>query len=401
MTAVLPISAEPAAIPQEEARPGRWRRMPTKAKVGAVLLGLFVLAGVIGPFVALYDPSFQNPSPSLSLHAPYGAHLLGTTQSGQDVLSQLLVGIRLTLELAFIVGVVATIVGVVATVLSVIVGVTAAFLGGVWDEVLSLLTNVVLVIPALPLLIVLLGYFQTKGQTATILVLSLLSWPWGARVIRAQTLAIRNRDFIAAARETGEKTWRIIGWEIVPNEVSLIAASFVNTVLYAIGASVALAFIGVTNLNSWSLGTMLYWAQSQQALQLGAWWWFVPPGLAVALIGTGLVLLNTGIEGTMLYWAQSQQALQLGAWWWFVPPGLAVALIGTGLVLLNTGIDELGNPRLRDAASASRIAGRWLPPANPTPVLGDVSRGRGRLAGFLHSFSRSSLLDETEGGRAR
>jgi peptide/nickel transport system permease protein len=351
MTAVLPISAEPAAIPQEEARRGRWRRMPTKAKVGAILLGLFVLAGVIGPLVAPYDPSFQNPSPDLSMHAPYGAHLLGTTQSGQDVLSQLLMGIRLTLELAFFVG-------LVATILSVLVGVTSAFLGGVWDEVLSLLTNVFLVIPALPLLIVLLGYLQTKGQTATILVLSFLSWPWGARVIRAQTLAIRNRDFISAARETGERTMRIIVSEIVPNEVSLIAASFVNTVLYAIGASVALAFIGVTNLNEWSLGTMLYWAESQQALQLGAWWWFVPPGLAVALIGTGLVLLNTGI-------------------------------------------DELGNPRLRDAASASRIAGRWLPPADPTPVLSDVSQRRGRLAGFLHSFSRSSLLDETEGGRAR
>jgi peptide/nickel transport system permease protein len=349
MTAVLPISAEPATLPQEDIQPGRWRRMPPKAKVGAVLLGLFVLTAIIGPLVTPYDPSYQNPSPDLSLHAPYGAHLLGTTQSGQDVLSQLLVGIRLTLELAFLVG-------VVATALSVIVGVTAAFLGGAWDELLSLLTNVFLVIPALPLLIVLLGYLQTKGQTATIVVLSVLGWPWGARVMRAQTLAIRNRDFIAAARETGEKTWRILAYEIVPNEVSLIAASFVNTVLYAIGASVALAFIGVTNLNSWSLGTMLYWAQSQQALQLGAWWWFVPPGLAVALIGAGLVLLNTGI-------------------------------------------DELGNPRLRDATSASRIAGRWLRPADPTPVLAEVSQRRGRLAGFLHSFSRSSLLDETQGGQ--
>jgi len=108
MTAVLPISAAPTALRTEEARPGRWRRMPTKAKVGAVLLGLFVLAGIIGPFVAPYDPSFQNPSPDLSLHAPYGAHLLGTTQSGQDVLSQMLEGIRLTLELAFFVGLVAT-----------------------------------------------------------------------------------------------------------------------------------------------------------------------------------------------------------------------------------------------------------------------------------------------------
>ena len=349
MTAVLPITAEPAALPQEEAGPGRWRRLPAKAKAGVVLLGVFVLAGIIGPEVTPYDPSFQNPLPSLSLHAPYGAHLLGTTQSGQDVLSQLLVGIRLTLELAFLVG-------VVATALSVIVGVTAAFLGGVWDEVLSLVSNVFLVIPALPLLIVLLGYLQTKGQAATILVLSILGWPWGARLVRAQTLAIRNRDFISAARETGEKTWRIIAYEIVPNEVSLIAASFVNTVLYAIGTSVALAFIGVTNLNDWSLGTILYWAQSQQALQLGAWWWFVPPGLSVALIGAGLVLLNTGI-------------------------------------------DEFGNPRLRDAASASRIAGRWLRPADPTPVLADISQRRGRLAGVLHSFSRSSLLDETEGGR--
>jgi len=131
-------------------------------------------------------------------------------------------------------------------------------------------------------------------------VLSILGWPWGARVIRAQTLTIRGRDFIAASRETGEKTWRIILFEIIPNEVSLIAASFVNTVLYAIGASVALAFIGVTNLNSWSLGTMLYWAESQQALQLGAWWWFVPPGLAVALIGTGLVDFSGGIITAIL-----------------------------------------------------------------------------------------------------
>src|SRR6516225_11974757 len=285
------------------------------------------------------------------MNPPSAAHLLGTTQSGQDVLSQLLVGIRLTLELGIIVG-------LVATAIAVIVGVTAAFLGGFWDELLSLLTNVFLVIPALPLLIILLGYLPNRGQTPTIIVLSLLSWPWGARVVRAQTLAIRNRDFVSAARETGEKTWRIIGSEIVPNEVSLIAASFVNTVLYAIGASVALAFIGLADLNSWSLGTILYWAQSQQALTLGAWWWFVPPGLAVALVGTGLVLLNTGI-------------------------------------------DELGNPRLRDAASASRIAGRWLRPADPTPVLGEVSQRRGRVAGFLHSFSRSSLLDETEAGDAR
>jgi peptide/nickel transport system permease protein len=323
MTFALPVSADPAAIPDTPQRFGLWRRLPAKAKVGAVMMGVFILAAIVGPLVTPYDPSFQNPSLGLSLHPPDAAHLLGTTQSGQDVFSQLLVGIRLTLELAFSVG-------IVATALSVIFGVSAAYLGGLWDELLSLATNVFLVIPALPLLIILLGYLPQRGQLATILVLSGLGWPFGARVIRAQTLAIRGRDFIAASRETGESTWRILAFEIVPNEVSLIAASFVNTVLYAIGASVALAFVGLADLSDWSLGTMLYWAQSQQALQLGAWWWFVPPGLAVALIGTALVLLNTGI-------------------------------------------DELGNPRLRDAA---RTASAWhkLRPTDPTPVLHAASR---------------------------
>ena len=150
--------------------------------------------------------------------------------------------------------------------------------------------------------------------------------------------------------------WRIIAFEIVPNEVSLIAASFVNTVLYAIGASVALAFIGLADLTSWSLGSMLYWAQSQQALQLGAWWWFVPPGLAVALIGTGLVLLNTGI-------------------------------------------DELGNPRLRDAAHATKIEGRRQRPTDPTPVLPTaVAAAAARtspLTAFVRSFSRSAYQTDS------
>jgi peptide/nickel transport system permease protein len=325
-----------------------WRNLPFKAKVGAVVFGVFVLAAIIGPEVSPYDPSYANPDPSLLMAHPSAQHLLGTTQTGQDVLSQLLDGIRQTILLAILVG-------VIATALSVIVGVTSAFLGGVWDEFLSLVTNVFLVIPALPLLILLLGYLSGRGQWPTIIVLSVLGWPWGARVVRAQTLTIRSRDFIAAARESGEKNWRIITLDIIPNEISLIAASFVNTVLYAIATSVALAFVGLADLNSWSLGTILYWAESQQALQLGAWWWFVPPGLAVALIGTSLVLLNTGI-------------------------------------------DELGSPRLRASRGMEKIAGRRIWPTDPTPVLAQYTAQRTRLASFAHSFSRGSLLDETPAG---
>ena len=321
-----------------------WRNLPLKAKIGVGLFGFFLLAAIIGPQVEPYDPNAQTP---LTMTAPSAQHFFGTTQTGQDILSQVLTGIRLTLELAFIVG-------VIATGLSVLVGVTAAFLGGIWDDVLSLVTNVFLVIPALPLLIVLLGYLSQQGQTSTVVVLSILGWAWGARVIRAQTLTIRGRDFIGAARETGEKTWRIILFEIIPNEVSLIAASFVNTVLYAIGASVALAFVGLTNVNSWSLGTILFWAQTDSALQSAAWWWFVPAGLAVALIGTSLVLLNSGI-------------------------------------------DELGNPRLR-ASRDLKIAGHRVWSTDPTPVLAQLTARRSRVGAFMHSFSRGSLLDESPAG---
>jgi len=325
-----------------------WRNLPLKAKIGAVLFGAFLLTAIIGPMVEPYDPGFVSLNPALSLNHPSAQHLLGTTQTGQDVLSQVLTGIRLTT-------IVALSVGGIATVLSVVVGVSAAFLGGFWDEMLSLVTNIFLVIPALPLLIVLLGYLSSEGQLSTIIVLAFLGWPWGARVIRAQTLTIRNRDFIAASRESGEKTWRIIFFEIIPNEISLIAANFVNTVLYAIGASVALAFAGLTNLSSWSLGTVLYWAQSNNALQSGAWWWWIPPGLAVALIGTSLVLLNSGI-------------------------------------------DEVGNPRLRASRGAAKIAGHRIWTTDPTPVLSQLTASRGRLGTFLHSFSRSSLLDQNPAG---
>jgi peptide/nickel transport system permease protein len=322
-----------------------WRNLPLKAKIGAGLLGFFILAGIIGPMVAPYDPSLQTP---LTMGAPSAKHFFGTTQTGQDILSQVLTGIRLTLELAFEVG-------VIVTIVSVLIGVTSAFLGGIWDDILSLITNVFLVIPPLPLLIILLGYLSQQGQTPTVVVLSLLGWPWGARVIRAQTLAIRSRDFIDASRETGEKNWRIIVFELIPNEISLIAASFVNTVLYAIGASVALAFVGLTNVNDWSLGTILYWAQTDSALQAAAWWWFVPAGLAVALIGTSLVLLNSGL-------------------------------------------DELGSPRLRASRGTAKVAGHKIWPTDPTPVLAQLQSSRGRLGSFLYSFSRRSMLEGNAAG---
>jgi peptide/nickel transport system permease protein len=293
-------------------------RLPLKAKVGAVILGTFILLAIIGPWIAPYDPSATIPTQAVP-RGPTSAHLLGTTASGQDVLSQLLVGIRSTVVLGLMTG-------LIATLLSVLVGVSAGFLGGFADEGLSLLANVFLILPALPLLVVILGYLPHSGELPTAIVLAALGWPWGARVIRAQTLTLRNRDYIAAARETGERTWRIICFELLPNEIGLIAASFVGTVLYAILTSVALAFVGVSDLSSWSLGTMLYWAQNGNAIQLSAWWWYLPPGICVALLGMSLVLLNFGL-------------------------------------------DELGNPRLRVPSAKSIIGKRSWRPTEPTPVV--------------------------------
>jgi peptide/nickel transport system permease protein len=347
MAIALPTPTSTGVEPARRERAARHRRLSTKARAGATICSLFVLAAIIGPMVTPYDPSAQSFLPANVLHAPSAQHLLGTTALGQDVLSQLLVGLRSTLVLGVLTG-------LIATSIAVAVGLSAGFLGGIWDEILSLLSNVFLVMPALPLLIVLIGYLPAKGQDSTILVLSFLGWPWGARVIRAQTLTLRNRDFVAASRETGERTWRIIFFEILPNEISLIAASFVGTVLYAVGTSVALAFIGLSNFSQWSLGLILYSAENGNALQLGAWWWFAPAGLCVAVLGTGLVLLNFGI-------------------------------------------DEIGNPRLRDASGRTKINGRVWRPADPTPVVLGLPRGLPRapspLAAFARSFTRRSLVE--------
>ncbi|MGH8994539.1 MAG: ABC transporter permease [Acidimicrobiales bacterium] len=274
----------PATRPRRRPRVGH---LGAKTWVGLGLLGIFVLLAIFGPMLAPDNPS-ANLGPSLV--GPSAAHLLGTTQNSQDVLSQLLVGARTTLYVGFLAG-------VIATAVAVLVGVTAGYIGGLGDESLSLFSNLFLVIPALPLLIILTSYLSAAGPTVLALILSITGWAWSARVLRAQTLSIRRRDYIDAARIAGERTWRIVAFEIVPNQVAVIASSFLSTVLFAILTEVGLDFLGLVNPSgAWTWGTMLYWAQSDSALNVGAWWWFVPPGLCIALVGMGLALANFGLD---------------------------------------------------------------------------------------------------------
>jgi peptide/nickel transport system permease protein len=288
MAVDLVSSTDLEVLPHQVARtrPWAWIGRSRWVAAGLILFAVFVFLAIFGPILAPHDPSAIGAQ---ALSPPSAAHLLGTTQTGQDVLSQLLVGAGPTLEIGFLAG-------VVATALSVIVGVSAGYFIGSGGEVLSLLANVFLVIPGLPLLIVLTSYVPRASNWETALVLAVVGWAWGARVLRAQTLALRQQDFVQAAKAAGEPSLRIIFFEILPNEIAIVATSFVYTVVGAISFYVALAFLGIGNINTWNWGTMLYYAESNQAITSGAWWWYGPPGVAVALILLALVMLNFGID---------------------------------------------------------------------------------------------------------
>ena len=280
------------AAPRRGRRPRlRIPRSP-KVLIGLALIVGFLVVAIFGTTLAPYDPS-RTFSLTQSFPLPPSAHhLLGTTQQQQDVLSQLLVGTRSTVLVAFIAG-------WIATVLSVVVGVTAGYMGGASDDVLSMLSNFFLVLPALPLLIVIFGFLKTNQGSDDVLigvVIALTGWAWGARVLRAQTLSLRMRDYVDAAKISGERSWRIITFEILPNLIPIVASSFLFTVLYGVGTYTALAFLGLVNPNHWSWGGELFYAQVAGGVSAGYWWLFIPPGLAVALLGTALALVNFGID---------------------------------------------------------------------------------------------------------
>lgn len=285
MTGALASETATAEGARRRHGPPAWARSP-KVLVGAGLIGVFVLLAIIGPMIAPYDPSSTSGATTVP---PSAAHLLGTTSTGQDVLSQVLVGARQSM----LVGFVAAIIG---EALAVVIGITAGYLDGVVGEALNALINIFLVIPVLPLEIVLAGYLSGGGWLGVALIISVTAWPWGARVLRAQTRSIRKRDYVEAARVAGEPGWRIVGFEILPNTTALIVTGMLFHVLLAIVVQSSLAFLGLGNLASWSWGTILYWADDATAFFTGAWWWYVPPGLCLALVGMGLALVNLGLD---------------------------------------------------------------------------------------------------------
>ncbi len=264
-----------------------WRAMTINRKVavGCAIVGFFIVVGLFGPFFMPYNP---NATSHLFIAPPSAAHWLGTTVVGEDIFSQLIYGTRTSVFWGL-----AT--GLLVTVLSVLVGIVGGYFGGWTDDSLTLVTNVSLVLPALPLALVLAAYFP-RGPLTISMVIVITSWAWQARVLRSQTLSLRSREFVTATRASGEHTWRIIFFEIFPNEISLVVAGFVSTTIFIVLAWAALEFLGLGDGTIPSWGGILYWAQQAGALGGGLWWWFIPPGLCIATLGAGLALINFGID---------------------------------------------------------------------------------------------------------
>jgi peptide/nickel transport system permease protein len=256
-----------------------------KLVVGLAIVVAIALFAIVGPWLTQDPRSSDNPA----LVPPQAGHWLGTTSLGYDVLAQLAEGARGSL----LVGVVA---GSLAIVLSLVFGVVAGYTRGWADEGLSLITNVMLVIPGLPLMIVVASYLQVRSLWVVALILGATAWPGSAIVLRFQARSLRNRDYVAAARVAGERTPRILLVEILPNLLPLLTAQFLFAVVLAILGEAGLSYLGLGPNGSITWGTMLNEAQGGSALTRGAWWWFIPPGLLIAVLGCALSLVNFSID---------------------------------------------------------------------------------------------------------
>ncbi|HEY8644516.1 MAG TPA: ABC transporter permease [Gaiellaceae bacterium] len=258
-----------------------------KSRFGILVVVFMVVVAVIAPWISVSNPTDFN---ILAIRqAPSWHHLFGTTDQGSDIFSQVALGTRRSL----ILGAAAA---VIATVLAATLGILAAYSGGIVDEVVNFLTNVFLVIPTIPLLIVISSYLKARGMTTMILVLGFTLWSFEARILRGQALSLKNRDFVQAAKVAGESTWRIVFGELMPNMISRIAAAFVLVFYIALLVDAGLDFLGLGDTSHVSWGMVLYWAQTNSTVLQGEWWPFLFPGLALVLTVVGLVFLLAGID---------------------------------------------------------------------------------------------------------
>ncbi len=257
-----------------------------KAFIGVAILAIVIVLAILAPMLTGYGPTQRVGRP----HQPPSAeHWLGTTRLGYDVFTRLLYGARVSLAVGFGAGLLITVIGTV-------LGIIAGYKGGVVDEIITFFTNMILVIPNLPLLLVLAAFIGQASPLVIALLLGFTSWAWGVRVTRSETLSIRQRDYVKSAEMLGEPGWRIMAFEIFPNLISIVGINFIGSVIFAVIAEATLEFLGLGDPNTVSWGIMLYNAQNASALSVGAWWDLLSPCVALALLGLGLALINFAID---------------------------------------------------------------------------------------------------------
>lgn len=289
--APIPVAGA-APIPTETKRITALRellyfaRRDRRVLVGGSIVGAFLAIAIVGPLLTPYGPWDYVGPPSAP---PSTTYWFGTTTFGQDVFSQFVHGLRTSFIVGFLGGGLAGLVGM-------LVGFVAGYRGGIVDEILNMVTNVVLVIPTLAVLIIVVAYLQARGVLIQAVFIGLTSWPWVARAIRAQTLSLRAREFVDLARMSGASTFQIVIRELAPNMSSYLFMAFILLFGGAILIAATLDFIGLGPTEGISLGLMMNNAVLWAALQLGLWWWFVPPGAAITAIVGALYVLNVGLD---------------------------------------------------------------------------------------------------------
>ncbi len=257
-----------------------------KLRIGLGILLFFILFAIVGPFLTPNDPNaYVGPLAS----PPSAEFWFGTTTFGQDVYSQFAHGLRST----FIVGVIG---GGIGTLIGVLIGLVAGYRGGIVDELLNMFTNIILIIPTLAVLIIIAAYLTVRGIFTESLFIGLTAWPWAARAIRAQTFSLRAREFVDLARMSGRSSLRVILTEIAPNMMSYLLLVFILQFGGAVLNAATLDFIGLGPTQGMSLGLMMNNAVLWAALQLGMWWWLIPPGAAIAAIVGALYVMNVGLD---------------------------------------------------------------------------------------------------------
>ena len=253
---------------------------------GAVVVLFFLMLSIVGPILDPTDPqAFDGPTGA----PPSAEYWFGTTSFGEDVFAQFVNGLQATIQVGLLGGGLAALVGIS-------IGFVAGYKGGMVDEVLNMITNIVLVIPTLVVLVVIAAFLSARGVAIEAAFVGLTSWPWAARAIRAQTFSLRSREFVDLANLSGLSSWKIIFQEIAPNMGSYLFMTFILLFGGAVLIAATLDFIGLGPTEGISLGLMMNSAVLFSALQLGLWWWFIPPGLGITAIVGALYVMNVGLD---------------------------------------------------------------------------------------------------------